>query len=49
MIEIGKRSGGVSLKDTNPPSNVPGGREMLIEGNRLFNQRGAAADIGAFT
>src|SRR5215217_991357 len=45
MIEIGKRSDCVSLPDTKPPSNVPGGREMRIEGNRLFNQRGAAADI----
>src|SRR5215212_6110580 len=45
VIEIGKRSDCVSLPDTKPPSNVPGGREMRIEGNRLFNQRGAAADI----
>src|SRR5262245_20032377 len=45
VIEIGKRSDRVSPKDAKPTTNVPSGREIRIECNRLFDQRETASDV----
>src|SRR5262245_23502227 len=45
VIKVVKCSGSITLEDTEPPSDIPGSGEIWIEGNCLFEQRHAAADI----
>src|SRR5262245_17890158 len=45
VFEVVKRAGSIALKDTEPTSDIPGSREIWIEGNCLFDQRQAAADV----